>query len=56
MNRDGSTYDEAKNEVKFTLEMVQDAINNGCYCEAEEIFMNELGLEIDYLINLLLGI
>lgn len=53
MRRDGLTKEEAKNEVKYTMEMVYDALANGDYEEAEKIWMDNLGLETDYLMMML---
>lgn len=54
MERDGMTEKEAEafcNEVRD--EMI-DCIKRGDYMDAEYIFMSELGLEPDYLIDFLL--
>ena len=53
MKRDGLTKEEAANEIKYTMEMVYDALANGDYEEAEEIWMDNLGLETDYLMMML---
>lgn len=54
MNRDDLSKEEAMEVVKETKEMVESAIRSGDYTAAEDIFMEELGLEIDYMVNLLL--
>lgn len=54
MERDGMTENEAKDMVQDVKQMVEHSIKQGDYEEAEEIFLSELGLEIDYMVNLLL--
>lgn len=54
MNRDDLSKEEAMEVVKETKEMVESAIRSGDYTAAEDIFMEELGLEIDYMVSLLL--
>ena len=54
MERDGLTEQEAKDMVQDVKQMVEHSIAQGDYEEAEEIFLSELGLEIDYMVNLLL--
>ena len=52
IRRDGMTEEEAKDllvEVKWQME---DYIAMGNYMEAEEIFMSEVGLEPDYMMEL----
>ena len=53
MRRDGISENGAKNLVKDCMVEVETAIAGGRYMEAEDIFMDWLGLEPDYLINLL---
>lgn len=53
MQRDGLSREEAENEIKYTMEMVYDALANGDYEEAEEIWMDNMGLETDYLMMML---
>ena len=54
MNRDDLSKEEAMEVAKETKEMVESAIRSGDYTAAEDIFQEELGLEIDYMVNLLL--
>lgn len=54
MNRDDLSHEEATEVVKETKEMVESAIRSGDYTAAEDIFQEELGLEIDYMVSLLL--
>lgn len=54
MNRDDLSKEEATEVAKETKEMVESAIRSGDYTAAEDIFQEELGLEIDYMVNLLL--
>lgn len=53
MRRDGMTLDEAKALVADVIDMMNDAIANGDYDEAEMIVEDELGLEPDYIPALL---
>lgn len=52
MRRDGMSKKEAKDLVAETRSMMLDEIDLGNYMEAEEIFMSELGLEPDYMMEL----
>lgn len=54
MERDGLTEQEAKDMVQDVKQIVEYSIAQGDYEEAEEIFLSELGLEIDYMVSLLL--
>jgi len=51
MERDKVTEEEAKRTVKLTRELVNEAIENGD--DPDEIMMAELGLEPDYLDDLI---
>lgn len=53
MRRDGISENEARNLVEECREEIETAIAGGRYMEAEDIFMEYLQLEPDYLINLL---
>lgn len=50
MRRDGMTYEEAKQAYLDCKAELDDALYGCSVCEAEEILLNELGLEIDYLV------
>lgn len=52
--RDGYTKSEAKQVVEETMSEVTMCIENGDFDLAEEIFTSDLGLEIDYLIDILI--
>ena len=52
--RDGLTKSEAKELVEETMTEVTMCIENGDFDLAEEIFTSDLGLEIDYLIDILI--
>lgn len=54
MERDGMTKREATDLFKKVKEMVVDAAESGNYSEAEDIILSELGLEIDYIFDILL--
>lgn len=53
MDRDGLTKEEATELVKETREAVEEVCASGNYSEAEEIIASELGLEMDYVFDVL---
>lgn len=53
MNRDGLTEAEAVDVMNATREEVYDAIYGGDFDLAEDIFTGDLGLEMDYIFDLL---
>lgn len=53
MARDGITKDEAKRMVDEVREEILEAVYDGDYNEAEEIMLSELGLEMDYIYDIL---
>lgn len=54
MRRDGISENEARNLVEDCMIEIHEAIAAGRYIEAEDIFMDWLGLEPDYLIQILI--
>lgn len=54
MNRDGMTETEAREAVQDCVDMMEEAIQEGHYLEAEDIFMDELGLEPDYIFDVIM--
>lgn len=54
MNRDGMTETEAREAVQDCVDMMEEAIQEGNYLEAEDIFMYELGLEPDYIFDVIM--
>lgn len=50
VKRDGMSREEAKELIRETRAEMYEALESGDYCEAEEIFCGNLGLEPDYLI------
>ena len=54
MNRDDLTESEAKEVVKDARRMIDDAVSEGNYEEAEDIMASELGLDMDYIFDLIL--
>lgn len=54
IDRDDLTEEEAEETITDTMAMVYEAIESGDFLEAEDIFMDELGLEPDYLLDLLI--
>ena len=53
MNRDGVTKDEAERMVNEVREEILEAVYDGDYNEAEDIMLSELGLEMDYIYDIL---
>lgn len=54
IDRDDLTEEEAEETITDTMAMIYEAIESGDFLEAEDIFMDELGLELDYLLDLLI--
>ena len=53
MKRDGISFEEAKRQCEDTVAEVRMAIASGDYMLAEELMMSDLGLEPDYLMDIL---
>lgn len=53
MKRDGLSHEEASQVVNDAREAMLEAAANEDYDEAEEIMYSELGLEMDYLFDLI---
>ena len=54
MERDGMTEEEAKAEVREARNEMYEAIHDGCDAEeVEDIFSDYLGLEPDYIFDVL---
>lgn len=53
MERDGITEQEAKNAVEQAKTEIYSAVEAGNYDEAEDIMMSLLGLEMDYIFDIL---
>lgn len=51
MDRDGLTYEEAKEMYEDTKAELMDAINGTSCLSPEEVLMGELGLEMDYIFD-----
>lgn len=51
MQRDGLTHGEAEEVIQDALELIYENLDHPCECE--EIWMEETGLEIDYLMEVL---
>ena len=51
MNRDGVTYEEAKEMYEDTQSELMDAIDGTSGLDPEEVLMSELGLEMDYIFD-----
>lgn len=52
MERDGLSYEEAREQVSEVQDMIYEAIEAGDYLEPDEIMADELGLEPDYIMDL----
>lgn len=53
MKRDDLSYEDAKTEVSNTVDEIYEALESGDSELVEEILMNNLGLEPDYIPQLL---
>ena len=53
MTRDELTEAQAQRQMDDVQEMMMDAIAEGNFCDAEDIFCDEMGLEPDYIMDLL---
>lgn len=53
MDRDGLTKEEAKEQIAEARELLVQYIEAGDFMAAEEICMDEFGLEPDYLMELM---
>ena len=54
MKRDGMSRAEAKNFLDGVMREIEDAIANGDHELAKDIWIGDVGLEIDYLMEVLL--
>ena len=53
MKRDGMSREDAREIINETREAMEDAMLADDYTLAEEIFTSDLGLEIDYIFDIL---
>ena len=53
MKRDGISFEEARRQCEDTVAEVHMAIASGDFLLAEELMMSDLGLEADYLMDIL---
>lgn len=53
MSRDNLTREEAEHQLNYVREQMDDAIAAGDYGEVEDIMYDELGLEMDYIFDIL---
>lgn len=51
MNRDGVTYEEAKEMYENTRAELMDAIDGTSCLSPDEVLLGELGLEMDYIFD-----
>lgn len=54
MKRDGMTEEEAREELKYVKEEINDLIACGDYEGVEDLLMYDYGLEMDYILDILL--
>ena len=54
MRRDGLSKSEAKNFLDDVMNEIEDAIASGNWEDAEDIWIGEVGLEVDYLMEVLM--
>ena len=55
MERDDLTEEEAREQVEDAVEAINDIMeSDGSYEEAEDVLLEDLGLEMDYIFDLLL--
>lgn len=53
MERDGLTYDEAEEKLEEAKSELMDAIDGTSCLSPEEVMAGELGLEMDYIFDVL---
>ena len=53
MKRDGISFEEARRQCEDTVAEIHMAIASGDFLLAEELMMSDLGLEADYLMDIL---
>ena len=53
MKRDGLTREEAKDLVDETRDLLIEAAANGDYFECDQIMADQLGLEPDYIMDII---
>ena len=53
MKRDGISFEEARRQCEDTVDEIHMAIASGDYMLAEELMMSDLGLEPDYIMDIL---
>ena len=54
MRRDGLTAEEAKQEKEEAIQKIDEiATNTGSYSEVEQMLLDDYGLEMDYIMDLI---
>lgn len=53
MKRDNMTQQEAEHHFNYVKGLIDDAISSGDYIEVDEIMYSELGLELDYIFDII---
>ena len=54
IRRDEITLEEAREQVEETVILINESVESGSYCEVEDVLAGELGLEMDYIFDLLM--
>ena len=54
IRRDEITLEEAREQVEETVILLNESVECGSNCEVEDILAGELGLEMDYIFDLLM--
>jgi len=54
MKRDGMTEEEARAELEYVKEEINDLVACGDYEGVEDLLMYDYGLEMDYILDILL--
>lgn len=53
MDRDDMTKQEAEKHLAYVRQMIEDAVADGDYDLVEQLVASELGLEMDYIFDIL---
>lgn len=53
MERDGLTEEDAREQAEDTRQEMYEAIEDGCFEDVEDILADDLGLEMDYIFDIL---
>ncbi|MFA7082835.1 MAG: hypothetical protein WC135_09500 [Bacteroidales bacterium] len=53
MERDGLTEEDAREQAEDARQEIYEAIGAGCFEDVEDILASDLGLELDYIFDIL---